>query len=228
KELEKQGARHEIIAKMIKWKKLEKFATSFGDAVLKYVSSDGRIHANFNQLVSTGRMNCKSPNLQQIPKAGEDDSYDVRKCFIASPGYTLLIADLSNIELRILADLSRDRNMLRFFAEKKDLHSETARIMFGLTEEDDPEKLYKNGVTLRQIAKNINFGIAYGMGPGRLSDQIGSTLEVAKELLAAYKSTYPELIRYLNRSGSQGVGQKYAVTFSGRRRNFAHMDLSDP
>jgi DNA polymerase-1 len=228
KELEKQGARHEIIAKMIKWKKLEKFATSFGDAVLKYVSSDGRIHANFNQLVSTGRMSCKSPNLQQIPKAGEDDSYDVRRCFIAAPDHTLLIADLSNIELRILADLSGDRIMLRFFAEKKDLHSETARIMFGLTEQDDPENLYKNGVMLRQIAKNINFGIAYGMGPGRLSDQIGSTLEVAKELLTAYKNTYPELIRYLNRSGAQGVGQKYAVTFSGRRRNFAHMDLSDP
>jgi len=226
--LEDVKSTHTIIPHVLEWKKLEKFITAFGKTLLQHVGQDGRIHATFEQLgADSGRMSCREPNLQQIPKPQDDDT-NVRRCFVAQEGCKLLVADLSNIELRILAEASQDPTMLRFFAEGKDLHSETAKLMFKLPPETDTKKHLINGVKARDIAKTINFGLAYGMGPSGLANRVGVNLETAKRLMQIYFATYKGVDGYLKRTGRKGAKEGYAVTLAGRRRLFAQEDLSNP
>lgn len=220
--------KHEIIPQVLDWKKLEKFISAFGTSLLKHVQDDGRIHATFDQLgADSGRITCREPNLQQMPKPQDDDT-NIRSCFVAPPDHKLLVADLSNIELRILAEASNDPTMLRFFAEGKDLHSETARLMFKLGPDVDPKKHLINGIKARDIAKTINFGLAYGMGANGLANRVGVDLETAKRLMQIYFATYKGVDGYLKRTGRKGVKEGYAVTLAGRRRLFAQDDLSNP
>lgn len=225
-ELEQLAHEHPIIEKILEWKKVEKFINSFGESLLEHIETDGRIHSSFTQIVSTGRMSCSSPNLQQIPKGGEE-SYDIRQCFVAPKGSTLLIADLPNIELRILADLSGDEYMLDCFARELDLHSETARMMFRLGQDTDPKKIYINGVEARFAAKSLNFGLAYGMGPQGLARRINTDTTTARKMMDDYFAMYKGVAKYLQQSGRKGVAQRYAATLSGRRRNFYHIDMGD-
>jgi DNA polymerase-1 len=214
---------------LLEWKELEKFVTAFGKSLLRHVEDDGRIHASFDQLGAvSGRITCRDPNLQQIPKPQKGaEAEDLRSCFIAPEGYKLLVADLSNIELRILADVSRDSTMLKFFAEGKDLHSETARLMFKLGPDVDPKKHLINGVKARDIAKTINFGLAYGMGATGLAGRVGVDLETAKQLMNKYFATYKGVAGYLKQSGRKGTEQGYTVSLSGRRRSFSRAQLTD-
>ncbi len=218
---------HTVVAHLLEWKALEKFETAFGENLLSYVTSGGRIHATFDQLgAASGRVICREPNLQQIPKPTEkNDPYDLRRCFVAPQGCRLLIADLSNIELRILAEVSGDATMLRFFAEGKDLHSETARLMFTLPKGVDPKEHLVNGRSARDIAKTINFGLAYGMGAQGLANRVGVDLGTAKRLMQTYFATYKAVAMYLTRSGKEGVAKGYAVSLSGRRRFFSDEEL---
>jgi DNA polymerase-1 len=226
--LEEVRNKHEIIPQLLEWKRLEKFITAFGKTLLQHVGPDGRIHATFEQLgADSGRITCREPNLQQMPKP-QDDNTNIRSCFVAPPGHKLLVADLSNIELRILAEVSGDPTMLRFFAEGKDLHSETAKLMFKLPPETDPKKYLINGVKARDIAKTINFGLAYGMGPSGLANRVGVDLETAKRLMQTYFATYKGVDGYLKRTGQKGVKEGYAVSLSGRRRFFAQEDRTSP
>jgi len=226
--LEEVRNKHEIIPQVLEWKRLEKFITAFGKTLLQHVAQDGRIHATFEQLgADSGRITCREPNLQQMPKP-QDDKTNIRSCFIAPAGHKLLVADLSNIELRILAEASGDPTMLRFFAEGKDLHSETAKLMFKLPPDTDTKKHLINGVKARDIAKTINFGLAYGMGPSGLADRVGVDLETAKRLMQTYFATYKGVDGYLKRTGQRGVKEGYATSLSGRRRLFAQEDLSNP
>jgi DNA polymerase-1 len=219
---------HEVVPLLLEWKELEKLVTAFGESLLQHVETDGRIHANFDQLgADSGRLTCREPNLQQIPKPQDEDS-NLRRCFIAQDGCKLLVADLSNIELRILAEASQDPTMLRFFAEGKDLHSETAKLMFNLPPETDTKKHLINGVKARDIAKTINFGLAYGMGPSGLANRVGVEMGTAKQLMQTYFATYKGVDGYLKRSGRRGVNEGYAVSLSGRRRMFAQESLADP
>ncbi len=218
---------HPVIAQLLEWKALEKFETAFGENLLSYVTSAGRIHATFDQLgAASGRVICREPNLQQIPRpTGKDDLYDLRHCFVAPQGCTLLIADLSNIELRILAEVSGDTTMLRFFAEGKDLHSETARLMFQIPTDVNPREHLVNGKKARDIAKTINFGLAYGMGAQGLANRVGVDLETARALMGTYFATYKAVSKYLARSGKEGVAKGYAASLSGRRRFFSEEEL---
>jgi DNA polymerase-1 len=227
--LEEMRDTHEIIPLLLEWKELEKFITAFGKSLLRHVEEDGRIHASFDQLGAvSGRITCRDPNLQQIPKPQKGaEAEDLRSCFIAPQGHKLLVADLSNIELRILADVSRDPVMLRFFAEGKDLHSETARLMFKLGADVDPKKHLINGVKARDIAKTINFGLAYGMGATGLAGRVGVDLETAKQLMNKYFATYKGVAGYLKQSGRKGTEQGYTVSLSGRRRSFSRAQLAD-
>lgn len=227
--LEEMRNAHEIIPLLLEWKELEKFITAFGKSLLRHVEEDGRIHASFDQLGAvSGRITCRDPNLQQIPKPQKGgEAEDLRSCFIAPEGYKLLVADLSNIELRILADVSQDSTMLRFFAEGKDLHSETARLMFKLGPDVDPKKHLINGVKARDIAKTINFGLAYGMGATGLAGRVGVDLETAKQLMNKYFATYKGVAGYLKQSGRKGTEQGYTVSLSGRRRSFSRAQLTD-
>ena len=117
--------------------------------------------------------------------------------------------------------------MLRFFAEGKDLHAETARLMFKLGDGIDTKKHLINGVKARDIAKTNNFGIAYGMGPGSLATRIGVTQDEAKKLLAIYKATYSAVITYLDQSSRKAISQRYVASLSGRRRTFLEETLMD-
>lgn len=225
--LEDARNKHEIIPQLLEWKKLEKFITAFGKTLLQHVGQDGRIHATFEQLgADSGRITCREPNLQQMPKP-QDDNTNIRSCFVAPPDHKLLVADLSNIELRILAEASGDPTMLRFFAEGKDLHSETAKLMFKLSPETDTKKHLINGVKARDIAKTINFGLAYGMGPSGLANRVGVDMETAKRLMQTYFATYKGVDGYLRRTGQKGVREGYVVSLSGRRRFFAQEDLAN-
>ncbi len=219
---------HEVVPLLLEWKELEKLITAFGESLLQRVETDGRIHANFDQLgADSGRITCREPNLQQIPKPQDEDS-NLRRCFVAQDGCKLLVADLSNIELRILAETSQDPTMLRFFAEGKDLHSETAKLMFNLPPETDTKKHLINGVKARDIAKTINFGLAYGMGPSGLAGRVGVTMDAAKKLMETYFATYKGVDGYLKRTGHKGVKEGCAMSLSGRRRAFAQEDCSNP
>src|SRR5947209_1461620 len=219
--------KHPVVAQLLEWKNLEKFISAFGDSILNKVESDGRIHATFDQLGAvSGRIICRDPNLQQMPKSNNPDE-DLRSCFVAPEGHVLLVADLSNIELRILAEISGDATMLRFFAEGKDLHAETARLMFKLGDGIDTKKHLINGVKARDIAKTINFGIAYGMGPGSLATRIGVSPDDAKKLLATYKATYDGVVSYLDNSSRKAIQQRYVASLSGRRRTFLAETLQD-
>lgn len=218
---------HKVIPLLLEWKALEKFESAFGENLLAYATAEGRIHATFDQLgAASGRIICREPNLQQIPRPkGKDDPYDLHRCIIAPAGYKLLSADLSNIELRILAEVSGDPIMLQFFAEGKDLHSETARLMFHLAPEIDPKVHLVNGKKARDIAKTINFGLAYGMGAQGLAIRIGVDLITAKQLMQTYLTTYKAVSTYLARSGKEGIMRGYAISLSGRRRFFTKSEL---
>ncbi|HZU00168.1 MAG TPA: DNA polymerase [Ktedonobacteraceae bacterium] len=221
--LEQYASREPLIAKLLQWRRLEHFRSSFGENLLSYVQEDGRIHATFNQIGAvSGRIICNRPNLQQIPKRRSDDpeEEDIRRCFVAPPGCKLLKADLSNIELRILAEVARDAAMLQFFAEGKDLHEETAKLMFRLPADTDTRTYLYKGAPVRDIAKTINFGLSYGMGAVGLAARVGVSVEEAKDLMQTYFATYTGVASWLRRAGQQALKQGYAQTLAGRKRFF--------
>ncbi|NIT03333.1 DNA polymerase I, partial [Candidatus Saccharibacteria bacterium] len=151
----------------------------------------------------TGRFACSNPNLQQIPA---DSMF--RRCFIASEGYKLVVADYSQIELRIMAELSRDPAFLKAFKEGEDLHSLTASQMFGVPlERVTKEKRFQ--------AKSINFGLMYGRGARSLSIQLDISEEEAQKLLHKYFATYKKVKSWLDKIGRKAVRRGYSTTLGG-------------
>lgn len=222
--LVEQKNEHESIPLLLKWKGYQKFLTSFGEKLLAMVGEDQRIHATFEQLGTvTGRVSCHSPNLQQIPKAPKnaDEELDIRACFVAQQGCKLAVADLSNIELRILADQSGDTTMLDMFARGLDLHSTTARRMFNLSDDIDPDEHLINGKPARFIAKTINFGLAYGLQAPGLARRVDVSEEQAQEFINTYFKMFPGVKRYLDRLATQALNRGYSMTVMGRRRYYA-------
>jgi DNA polymerase-1 len=221
--LEEYASRYPVIARLLEWRKLQHFCSAFGENLLSFVKPDGRIHAHFNQIGAvSGRIICNGPNLQQIPKKREKEreEEDIRRCFIAPPGYRLVKADLSNIELRILAEVSRDPVLLRLFAERKDSHDETARLMFRLAGDVDTRKHLYNGVAVREIAKTINYGLNYGMGAQGLANRTGVSVEEARDLMRTYFTTYAGVARWLKSTARLAAQQGYVASLSGRKRFF--------
>ncbi len=217
--LEEYEARSDVVRQLLAWRNLNHFITAFGEKLLAHVKSDGRIHANFNQVGAvSGRIICRKPNLQQIPKSQGIE--DIRQCFVAPEGFRLLTADLSNIELRILAEFSRDETMLRLFAEGKDLHAETAKLMFNLPSDTNTKEYQYNGVSVRDIAKKINFGLAYGMGAQGLANQINVEVDTARSLMQRYFATYKGVAAWLRQTAQQAQRLGYAATQAGRKRFF--------
>lgn len=234
------------------WRTLDTTLKSFGEKLLQKIDPlDGRIHPTYNQLGTvTGRVSCRNPNWQQLPSHENKlpKEQRIRSCVVARPGYVMVDADLPNIELRILAELASDENMLAAFASGLDLHSTTATLMFNL-EIPTLEELYKlvevnvdikeqmhgreGGIdvqdviarttkigshTARDIAKTINFGLMYGMSPARLSATLKVTHEEAERLFDIYRSAYPTAWDYLERNAKAGVALGYSKTILGRKR----------
>lgn len=228
--LEDLAPRYPLLAHLLEYRKLRHFCSAFGDNVLAFVQEDGRIHAHFAQVGAvSGRIICRQPNLQQMPKKREQEPVeeDIRRCFIAPPGHVLIKADLSNIELRILAEVSGDATMLRFFAEGRDLHAETARLMFHLPPETDTKAHLYQGVAVRDLAKAINFGLMYGMGARSLASRVNVSVEEARELMRAYFQTYPGINRWLRQTAPTAKRQGYTVSLAGRKRFLSFERLGD-
>ena len=218
-----------VVAQLLAWRKLDHFCNAFGERLLEYRGADGRIHAHFAQIGAvSGRIICSKPNLQQIPKKREQeaDEEDIRRCFIAPPGSVLIKSDLSNIELRILAEVAQDETMLRFFAEGRDLHAETAKLMFRLPPETNTKEFLYQGKVVREIAKTINYGLSYGMGAQGLASQANVSVDEARKLMKTYFRTYPSVDRWLRQAAQRAQQQGYVASIQGRKRFFSFAGAS--
>ena len=216
---------HPLVSTLREYRKYEKLISAFGDSLLEKINPvTKRIHPDFNQMgAATGRFSCNNPNLQQIPRNQPEAPF--RECFNPAEGYKFVISDYSSMEMRILADLSGDEKFITAIRNGYDLHSYTAALMFGLEYSEDFKK--KHG-DLRQAAKAINFGLMYGMGPGRLAAQINVTHELGKEYMEKYFSSYPSVRTFLKRVADDAVRKGYSVTPGGRKRWYKMPDKNDP
>ncbi|MBI5508939.1 MAG: hypothetical protein HY903_09315 [Deltaproteobacteria bacterium] len=188
-------------------RELLKITSAYGESFLAHVGADGRIHPTFEQIgATTGRLSCHSPNLQAMVKGTPH-----RACFKAAPDRRLVVADYSACELRILAEMSGDPVFAEAFAHGEDLHARVATAVFGkpVSKSQNPE--------LRERAKAVNFGLAYGMGAGGLARATGTSLAVARELLERYFRTFPRIRSFLEQSAAGGLERGFAVTMTGRR-----------
>jgi DNA polymerase-1 len=203
---------HPAAKLLLEYRELQKKLGTYLETYAGFIHpKTGRIHANFLQCrVPTGRLACTTPNIQQIPHEDE-----FRRCFVAEEGNVLVIADYSQIELRILAEVSDDPGFVRAFQEGEDLHRVTAATMFGVD---------KGVVTKEQrsAAKRINFGLAYGRGPKSLSAQIGTDEDRARELIDEYFANYPKVQKYLQDAANEAMRTHTLRTLSGRVRKFGN------
>lgn len=204
---------HKIIADILEWRQLQKLQSTYIEALPAEINPrTGRVHTIYSQAVaSTGRLSSNDPNLQNIP-IRTLRGREVRKAFVAaSPEYVLLSADYSQIELRIIAALSGEENMIRAFREGEDIHVSTASKVFNVPLEEVTREQRSN-------AKTVNFGIIYGVSAFGLSNQTTLSRSEAKALIDAYYATYPQLRAYINRQIQLAQQQGYVETILGRRR----------
>ncbi|GMR05012.1 MAG: DNA polymerase I [Thermodesulfobacteriota bacterium] len=219
--LTKLSAVHEVPAQILEYRTLFKLKSTYVDALLSLIDAEtGRIHTSFNQTVTaTGRLSSSNPNLQNIPVRGETGGR-IREAFVAEDGFTLLSADYSQIELRIVAHMAEDPVLLEAFRTGEDIHARTASEIFGLKDVSavTPE--------LRRRAKAINFGIIYGMGPYGLSTELGIPIEEAGAYIDDYFTHYTKVREFLDRTVKEAERLGYTTTLSGRRRFIP--ELSSP
>jgi DNA polymerase-1 len=190
---------------------LAKLASTYLDALPQAVDPrDGRVHTTFNQVgAATGRLSSSNPNLQNIP-IRTPQGREIRRGFVAPPGAVLVGADYSQIELRIMAHLSGDANLIAAFHEGEDVHANTARKIFNVTGAVDP--------ALRARAKVVNFGIMYGMGARSLSQQMKIPLGEAQEFIRGYFTVFQGVREYLDRTVEEARRRGWVETVFGRRR----------
>ena len=204
--------KHEIVADILKHRGLKKLIGTYIDALPKLINPrTGRIHTSFNQTITaTGRLSSSDPNLQNIPIRGEDGK-EIRKAFIPEPGCLFFSADYSQIELRVMAHLSQDPQMIEVFREGKDLHAATAANIY---------KKPIDEVTRdeRTKSKRANFGIIYGFTVFGLAERLDIPREEAKMLIDGYFATFPEVHDYMEKSKEVARQQGYVTTLFGRRR----------
>ncbi|MCA9356251.1 hypothetical protein H6790_00780 [Candidatus Nomurabacteria bacterium] len=212
-ELQKMKGQHSIIEEILKYRELEKITNTYVEALPKYVAEDGKLRANFNQRgTTTGRFSSDNPNLQNLPIKSEYGK-DIRKAFVASPGYKLVSIDYSQIELRVAALLSQDEYFIDVFLQRGDIHHAVAKKVFGV----DDAGVTKN---MRREAKVINFGILYGMGVNALKENLGSTRSEAAEFHENYFKQFPSIKSYLDSVENFAIRNGYTKTLFGRRRYF--------
>jgi DNA polymerase I len=212
----------EILDTLLEYRELFKLKSTYVDALKRLVKQrSGRIHTSFNQAIAaTGRLSSSDPNLQNIP-IRNPRGRQIRQCFIADDGYSLISADYSQIELRVLAELSGDENLQGIFRRNEDIHSSTAKELFG-------SEMFPPGEAsdLRRIAKTINFGIIYGMGAFRLANELGIPRKQAQAYIDNYFSRYPRVKEYYSNLATQIEQLGYVETYFGRRRILADIDTS--
>ncbi len=203
---------HPLIPKILEYREIYKLKSTYIEPLYKLglKDKDSRIHTSFLQTgTATGRLSSKNPNLQNIPVKSELGR-EVRGGFIPKKGYSFVGIDYSQIELRLLAHFSGDRALIEAFKEGKDIHYETSLKIFG--EELAQQK--------RGVAKSINFGLLYGMGPRKLSQTIHVSTKEAKEYIDSYFSSFPTVKEFLHQVGQRAQESGYSQTLLGRRRYF--------
>jgi DNA polymerase-1 len=222
-QLEKLRDQHPIVAALLSWRELDKLNSTYLEALPKQVDPrDGRVHTTFNQTgASTGRLSSTNPNLQNIPVRGELGR-QIRRAFVpGAEGQVLLVADYSQIELRILAHLSGDEGLREAFASDRDIHTSTAARVFGLPEDSvDP--------SLRSRAKMVNYGLAYGMNAFGLASRLDIAADEAQEILDAYFTSFPQIREYLDRQVGKAAAEGFTETLLGRRRYIPELQASNP
>lgn len=203
---------HEIIPKLLEYREVYKLYSTYIDPLLKLSkeSAHSRIHTSFVQTgTATGRLSSKNPNLQNIPTRTPLGA-KIRQAFVAGEGRKFIGIDYSQIELRLLAHFSQDSVLVDAFKHDKDIHLQTAIVLFG--EEEAPAK--------RSVAKTVNFGLLYGMGPKKLSDTLGITTKEAKEIIEKYFASFPTVKTYFRSIVDSSKEKGYVETLLKRRRYF--------
>jgi DNA polymerase-1 len=222
-ELEKMIGQHDIIPKILEYRELSKLQSTYILALPEMVNPDtGRIHTNYNQTIAaTGRLSSIDPNLQNIPVRGEGVGAEIRKAFVAERGYELLSLDYSQIELRIVAHLSQDKNMLKIFKKDEDIHTNTASEVFGVAAD-------KVTADMRRDAKTINFGVLYGLSAFGLTSRIAAVeYHSAKEFIDKYFAAYPGMKEYIDKIKDDVRRDGFVRNELGRMRKFPEIRASN-
>ena len=211
--LQPLAAQYPVVAKLLEYRTVQKALTSYGQNMIDLINPvTHRLHADFRQIgAPTGRFSCTNPNIQQVPHAVE-----YRRCFTGHPeGRKLVIADYSQIELRILAEFSGDQGFISAFNSGADLHRVTASQVFNVVSDQVSKEQ-------RDFAKRLNFGVVYGIGAQRFSLMTGLTVPAAEDVLRRYFSTYRQLDGYLREAANRAVVERQARTGSGRLVRFRY------
>lgn len=218
--LEKLRFHSPIIDFILEYRHLSKLYGTYIEGLLKVTPDDGRIRTSFNQKqTQTGRLSSAEPNLQNIPVRTEQGSR-LRRYFVADEGKVLIDADYSQIELRVLAHMSDDENLIKAFNSEADIHSATASQVFGVSlEEVTPE--------LRSRAKAVNFGIVYGIGEFSLAGDLHVSMKQAKEYITGYFNTYPKVREYLEATVTHANEKGFVTTLWGRKRYIPELSVTN-
>lgn len=217
--LESLRSEHPIVAQLLEYRQLQKLKSTYVDALPKLIHPrTGKLHTSFNQTVAaTGRLSSSDPNLQNIPIRTELGR-KMRKAFIpSSPGASILSADYSQIELRIMAHISGDPGMTEAFKNREDIHASTAAKVFGVAQQNVTRDM-------RRKAKEVNFGIMYGIGPFGLASRLDITQAEAKEIIQRYFERFPNVNHYINTTMAFAREHGYVETLRGRRRYIADIN----
>ncbi len=201
---------HPIVNKILEYRKYAKLLSTYVEGLKPYIGTDQKIHAHFNQAqTATGRLSSSNPNLQNI-SIRDEEGKEIRKCFYYNDGYEILSLDYSQIELRILAYLSNSPSLQKVFNSHQDIHSATAKAVFGLDRE--PNALE------RRKAKAVNFGIIYGISDYGLAEQLECSSKEARAIINEFYSHYPEISNFFNNIVNEAKANGYVSTLNGRRR----------
>jgi DNA polymerase-1 len=212
--LEELALTYELPKLIIEYRELDKLKSVYTDALPHQIASDGRIHGQLNQTVAaTGRLSSSEPNLQNIPIRTELGRR-IRRAFVAAPGNKLISADYSQLELRLLAHITRDEVMLDAFQKGEDIHSRTARLVFNARTDEELKEA-------RRFAKIVNFAIAYAIEPWGLSQRVGISRQEARKVIDDYYATYKGVRRYMDEIPVQAREHGYVRSLYGRIRPLA-------
>ena len=218
--LEQLSDEYPICGKILEYRKYQKLESTYTQALIRMQDANGRIHTKFDQVATaTGRISSQEPNLQNIP-VRTDLGREIRGAFIARPGWVLVDADYSQIELRVLAHMAQDETMIHAFNENQDIHARTASEVYGVP-------LSEVTGQMRSASKAVNFGIVYGISEFTLAKNIGVSRYEAKEFIDRYFERYPGVRRYMDDAVKTGHDMGYVKTLMNRRRYLPELTSSN-
>ncbi len=220
-ELEKMKDEHPIIQSILEYRELQKLLSTYIDTIPLQLDSNNRLHTTFLQTgTTTGRLSSQNPNLQNIPNKTELGRA-IRPAFVAQEGYSLATFDYSQVELRIAAFMSKDKELIEIFKSGRDVHTEVAARVFKVPADQVDKEM-------RRRAKVINFGIIYGMGVNALKQNLGTDRADAQKFYDEYFNTFSGLAAYLEQVRIEAAKNGYTETYFGRRRYFEGLNSKLP